>query len=597
MNDALEIKNKIDLVELIKEYVQVKAVGANFQALCPFHQEKTPSFIISPEKQIWRCFGCGKGGDHFNFIMDIEGVEFREALQMLAQKAGIVLKQGDYQNFSKKKRLLEILDLISQHYAQNLNQSDLGEESRQYLLKRGLNKQTISSWLLGFSLDKYNAVINYFQSNKLADKNYSIKELLASGLLIEKEGKYYDRFRSRLMFPIKDISGQIVAFTARISPNKEEETKMGKYINSPQTEVYDKSRIVFALDRAKKAIKEKDYCIFVEGQMDAILCHQFGFNNVVASSGTALSLEQLSLIKRYTNNLAFAFDMDKAGQIATDRGIEIALSLDMRVKIIVLDEKYKDPADCLLANPDDFKQSLKESLNVMDYYYSKTTKGKDLKKVEDKKEVFSQMMLMLKKLKSKIEQDYWLKKISQDLDISEASLREEFLQQKNEKKITRNNQNNLIEKRSVLDKQGRLLELVLVLLFRFPELIEESSALLKTEYLDDNSDLNIFYKNLIIYYNKYKSFEFQHFRHNLKETPDLNLVDTLSLKGERDYYILDAKDAKKEIIASISELRKIYYQNKIALVEKDLVIAEQENNTDKARELMNQLAQLLKKLS
>jgi DNA primase len=595
MNEAQEIKNKIDLVELIKEYVQVKAVGANFQALCPFHQEKTPSFIISPEKQIWRCFGCGKGGDLFNFIMDIEGIDFKEALQLLAPKAGVVLKQQNYQNYSQKKVLLEILKLSAQYFAKNLNQAEAGQSARQYLLDRGLSKQSISDWLLGYSLDSYDDIIKVFQSSKLADKNFSLKDLLLSGLIIEKNQKYYDRFRSRIMFPICDVNGNIIAFTARISPDKEQETKMGKYINSPQTELFDKSKVVFALDKAKQFIREKDLSIFVEGQMDAIVCHQFGFKNVVASSGTAVSIDQLNLLKRYSNNLTFAFDMDKAGQIATDRGIEEALSLDMRVKIIVLGKEYKDPADCLSKNPDDFKKALDNSLDIMEYYYNKTIKDKDLSDLDDKREIVKKMKLMVIKLKSKVDQDYWSKKISQDLDISEETLREEFNNKVGLKDVKQKKDN---EPRMVvnnMDKQSRLIELILILIFRFPELLEEASGLLKEEYLINNN-LNIFYKNLIIYYNKYSSFEFQHFRDSLKETNEISLADTLSLKGERDYYDLETQSARKELLSSIEELKKIYYQKQIALVEKELKSAEQINDTEKAKQLMNQIAQLLKKI-
>lgn len=594
MNSAQEIKNKIDLVELIREYIQVKAVGANFQALCPFHQEKTPSFIISPDKQIWRCFGCGKGGDLFDFVMEIEGLEFKEALELLAPKAGVVLKHESFQNYSKKKRLHEILNLSAKYFAKHLNQDEIGESARQYLLNRGLNKQTISDWLMGYSLDSYDDIIKYFQSSKLEDKKFNVSELLSAGLVIEKNQKYYDRFRARIMFPISDINGNIIAFTARISPEKEAETKMGKYINSPQSEIFDKSKVVFALDKAKKAIREKDLSIFVEGQMDAIVCHQFGYNNVVASSGTAVSQEQLTLIKRYSNNLAFAFDMDKAGQIATDRGIQEAMNLDMRVKIIVLNEEYKDPADCLLKNPADFKKALESSLDIMDYYFNKIIKGKDLNNLDAKREVVAKMLLMLKKLKSRVDQDYWLKKLSQDLNLSEDTLREEFVKNANQTSFKANSQPKAID--SSLDKQSRLIELVLSLIFRFPELIEETSSLLKEEYLNDNH-LNNFYKKLIIYYNKYSSFEFQHFRSNLKEKNQIDLADTLSLKGEREYYDLDTQRARKEILASIEELRKIYYQKKISLVEKELTIAEQENDTEKAKQLMNQIAQLLKKLS
>lgn len=341
MSQSEEIKSKLDIVEVIREYIPVKAVGANFQALCPFHNEKSPSFVISPEKQIWHCFGCGRGGDVFAFVMEKEGLGFMEVLRLLAPKAGVVLQYENQQEYSERNRLLDILELAGKYYAHILS-TPIGREAREYLIKRGLSDENITEWQLGYSQDSWSGLYDFLKARPLTGKKYTDEEILSAGLTVKKEAQnsggrgYYDRFRDRIMFPIWNVNNNLIAFTARVNPNKEQTEKMGKYINSPQTKIYDKSRVLFGLNKAKSAIRQEDMAIVVEGQMDAISCHNHGFKNVVASSGTALTTEQVALIKRFTNNLALLFDMDAAGQMAADRGIKEALAQEMNLKIIVL---------------------------------------------------------------------------------------------------------------------------------------------------------------------------------------------------------------------------------------------------------------------
>ncbi|HPY99517.1 MAG TPA: DNA primase, partial [bacterium] len=315
MSPAEEIKAKLDIVEVIREYLQVKAVGVNFQALCPFHREKSPSFVISPDKQIWHCFGCGKGGDVLSFVQEMEGLSFPDTLRLLAPKAGVVLRQAAAGEYSKRGRLLDCLESAARQYVNYLENDATGRRMKAYLLKRGLSENTIKDWQIGYGSEQWTAMFDYLRSQKFTEQ-----EIFAAGLAGRSErGSVYDRFRDRIIFPIREASGTLIAFTARVNPEKADTVTGGKYINSPQTEVYDKSRVLFALDKAKKAIKERGFAIVVEGQMDAIACHQHGFTNTVASSGTALTREQLKLLKRFSNNLVLSFDMDSAGQLAADR--------------------------------------------------------------------------------------------------------------------------------------------------------------------------------------------------------------------------------------------------------------------------------------
>jgi len=273
-NDVEEIKSKVDVVELVSEYVQLKANGANFRGLCPFHNEKTPSFFVSPERQIWHCFGCSKGGDIFGFIQEIEGVDFPEALRILAEKAGVQIKSYDSHNISQRTKLLDISSLSAKFYHKILLDSPLAESTRKYLQKRGIKKETIAEFQLGFSPDKWDTLLKF-----LLKRGHKEQEIESAGLIIRKQqgSGYYDRFRNRLMFPIHNTHGQVVGFTARILPTKDkkgDEEKIAKYINTPETEIYNKSQILYGLDKAKLEAKLQNYFILVEGNMDVLSCYQ-----------------------------------------------------------------------------------------------------------------------------------------------------------------------------------------------------------------------------------------------------------------------------------------------------------------------------------
>jgi DNA primase len=603
MSDSEEVKSKLDIVEVIREYVPVKAVGANFQAVCPFHNEKTPSFVISPDKQIWHCFGCSRGGDVFTFVMEKEGLSFVEALRLLAPKAGVTLKHENPEKFSKRSRILDIMEIAGKYYAHILKSVN-GKVAKEYLVNRGLKEETIEDWRLGYSPDSWSSLYEFLKQRPLIGNKYSDEEIVAAGLAIKKEASgssrgYYDRFRDRIMFPIWDVNNNIVAFTARVNPEKEKTEKMGKYINSPQTEIYDKSRILFALNKAKNAIRKLDFAIVVEGQMDAIACHNHGFANTVASSGTALTTEQITLIKRFTNNLALAFDMDSAGQMAADRGIKEALAQNMNLKVITL-PYGKDPDDCLKNNPDDFKKAVEEASPMLDYYFGKISAGLDLNLLDNKISVRDKMFEMIDLVPNNSEQGYWLKKMSEELDFSEPDIREEFKKYQKAKKPDLNNAYNKNGKPEApaskpLVREELLSELLLSLIIKFPEFIGYCLESLDPEqtYPLDNSR---FYKTLIIYYNKSALFDYENFHKYLVENEAglENLLDKLILLGEKDFYAHNHDEAKSEIIKIIVELKKYSYQKKIKQIEKAMLAAEREGNKEvgggeKMERLMDEL--------
>ncbi|MFA5131275.1 MAG: DNA primase [Patescibacteria group bacterium] len=598
MGQSEEIKSKLDIVEVIREYTPVKAVGANFQALCPFHNEKTPSFVISPDKQIWHCFGCGRGGDVFAFVMEKEGLGFMETLRLLAPKAGVVLKYENAETYSQRNRLLDVLELAGKYYAHLLGTKS-GEAARAYLVGRDLKEETLREWQLGYSADAWSNLYDFLKARPLVGKKYTDEEISAAGLSIKKEGTgtrgsgYYDRFRDRIMFPIWDVNNNLIAFTARINPAKEKTEKMGKYINSPQTAVYDKSRVLFALNKAKTAIRQEDLAIVVEGQMDAISCHQHGFNNVVASSGTALTTEQVALIKRFTNNVALAFDMDKAGQMAADRGIREVLAQELNLKIITL-PNGKDPDECLRNNPDDFKLAVESAQPMLEYYFQKVSADLDLEILDNKTKVRDSMFIMIDLVHNQTEQGYWLKKISEELGFSEGDSREEFLAWQKKLKRTPAAASRKEEAKSEYhSREDRLSELLLALLVKFSDHIGYCASNLEPENLSGNGAAG-FYKNLIIYYNKTASLEYVSFRNYLEEQGESaeKLLDKLILLGEKDFYSFDAVSAKAEIIKIMVDLKKYGCQKKIKKLEKLIAAAEKEERQADLEILMAELMNL-----
>jgi len=586
MNPSDEIKQKIDIVDFIREYIPVKAVGANFQALCPFHGEKTPSFVISPEKQIWHCFGCGKGGDVFSFLMEMEGLGFAEAVRELAPKAGVTLRNDNPETYSKRNRLLDIMALSVKYYHHVLG-TKTGEKALAYLTKRGLTPEIIEEWQIGYSPDSWDSLSSFLAARPLSGKKYLSAEILEAGLVVKKEGttnRYYDRFRDRIMFPVYDVAGNPIAYSARINPEIVND-KVGKYINSPQGPIYDKSRVLFGLDKAKSYIKSKDLAIVVEGQMDVITCHQFGFKNAVASSGTALTTEQVALLKRYTNNIALCFDADAAGQLAADRGIKEAMAAEMNIRVIII-PNGKDPDDALRQDASLFEIAVNEAKPMMEYYFDKVIAGLDLQLVDNKKEVAKKMLAMIAKLVNKIEAAYWLKTLSQTLEIDENALRESLPQEASQKIVKPVK----APVAAVRSREEQLSELLLAIIVRFPDFIAYVISKLELNWLETES-IRSFYKNLIIYYNKTAALDYTGFREYLSaETGEAaTILDRLILLGEKDFYSYETKNVQEEIIKTIIELKKYYLQKQIFAAQKAMAEAEKNGEIDKINKILEEL--------
>ncbi len=602
-----EIKSRLDIVDVVREYIpNLKAVGMNFSALSPFKREKTPSFIVSPAKQIWHCFSTGKGGDVITFVMEMEGLSFVEALRVLAPKAGVVLKRENPAETSRRNRLLDIMEAAVAFYHNNFLESPLAAAARDYVYKkRGLTEKTVMDWQIGYSPDSWDDLLVY-----LKKRNYTEAEIFAAGLAIKKEGRnsFYNRFRGRIMFPINDVNGSPAAFTARVSPEKEATELMGKYINSPEGMLYSKSKIVFGLDKAKMAVKEAGYCIVVEGQMDCISCHQAGWKNVVASSGTAFTPEQLKLIKRYSNNIAFSFDMDEAGQLAADRAIREAMAAEMNIKIITINSG-KDPDELIRNNPEAWRESVKNSKHVMEYFFDKTFSALNVSTPEGKRGAAKKILPMLGCLRDKIEQDYWLKKLAQILDIGEVYLRETLASSMAKgKKIPEKNSDSPTESAAEQSKEERASESFLAMIFHWPIFFPYVADKVPADLIFGRGN-KMFYNNLIIYYNEMASGQkvnsaenwldyssFKTWLNNFGSLPQADgqdkLLDKIVVLGEKDYFSLDSSQAKNELIKMISFLRKEYYQKIFHQKEKEIAAAERNGDSFSANRALEELKTL-----
>lgn len=417
-NEAKDlIKQKLDIVDIIGEYVNLIPAGSNYKAISPFRTEKTPSFIVSPELQIYKDFGGDKSGDIFQFIMDIEGVSFPEALNILAQKAGISLKNYNKNdnNPDNKKVLLNILKDSTKIYHSILKHIQYGQKGRDYLYSRGITDELIDLFEIGLSPQAYHTL-----SKKLI-KTYSSADIQAAGMAISSDNNnIYDRFRGRIMIPIQDILGRVVGFTARVLPEYDD-GKMGKYINSPQNTVFDKSKVLFGLSQAKVAIKSKNRVILVEGQMDVIMSHKAGIKEVVAVSGTALTEQHITTLLRYTNQFLLAFDNDEAGINACLRSAALITKKGGVVKIIHI-TNGKDAADLVRESPNLWENAVNNAVDFIEYYMNNI-----LSKIEDnntpaKNKALQTLLEWIQEINDPITKNYYIKRLADLLNMSEKEI-------------------------------------------------------------------------------------------------------------------------------------------------------------------------------
>lgn len=416
-----EIREKTDIVSVVSDYVALRKRGKNYLALCPFHSEKTPSFTVSQDKQIFHCFGCNEGGNVFSFLMKIENISFLEAAKLLADKLGIPFSAPD--NFKPAKssdndKLYAINELAAQFYETQIDGSDIAKD---YIKKRGLNKQVLSTFRIGYSPDNWDQAYRF-----LASKGFLPKDIEKAGLIIPRENNssYYDRFRNRLMFPIFDVKGRAVGFGARSLDGLPagQAGSEPKYINSPDSPVYNKSNILYGLNLSKEHIKSSDSVLIMEGYMDLISAYSSGLKNVVASSGTSLTANQAKLVRRYTNNFILVFDSDAAGSLASERSIELLKELDIYPKIAVL-SGGKDPDEILLKEgKEKLEELIKGAVPWLRYKLRRVISRYNIKEPEGKAKAVKEAAIVLSKEKDRIIRDEYIKLFSSKLNIDLDSM-------------------------------------------------------------------------------------------------------------------------------------------------------------------------------
>jgi DNA primase len=420
------VRDSADIVDLISGYVSLKKTGKNHLGLCPFHAEKTPSFNVNPDKQIFHCFGCGAGGDVFKFLELQEGLNFPEAVKQLAAKAGIPLpadsrsRQEDKQNEDERKALLAVVSDAADYFRREL-EGPAGSAARAYLAKRGVSDQVVTDFALGLARPEWDGLLKH-----LKQKGCSHGLMEKAGLIVKRsEGEgYYDRFRGRIIFPIRDIAGQVIAFGGRVMDDS-----LPKYLNSPETPLYSKSNVLYCLDKAKEPARKQKYFIIVEGYLDALACHQYGAQNAVATLGTALTEGHLRLMRRFAQNLVLIFDPDPAGVKAALRGLDLFVSSGMKVNVVSLPDN-DDPDTFLKKNGyEAFASCLRKSDKFMDFVLGQVVKHGQAVSIDEKVEKAGEMLGFIAKLPSGIERDHYLKKTAEALGLDEAVLRQEMPRQ------------------------------------------------------------------------------------------------------------------------------------------------------------------------
>lgn len=413
------IKERLSITEVVSGYIELQAAGRSLKGKCPFHREKTPSFFVSPERGTYYCFGCGVKGDIFSFVQEYEKVDFPGALKMLAERTGVDLGQLK-REAQERNPLREIMEEVVKYFQENLKKDSVGaEKARAYLQGRGLEQKTIEEWQIGLSLNEWHGAEEY-----LTKKGYSRSDIEKAGIIKQGEKGIYDRFRDRIMFPIYDVSGRPIAFTGRVMPGNDAEAK---YLNSPDTPLFNKSEVLYGFHIAKHVIREKKYSILVEGQMDLLMAHQAGFKNVVATSGTALTLSQLEMMRRMSPNIMLVYDADNAGINATMKAWLLAQQARMEVKVALL-PKEKDPADVIKEDVESFKAALKNAKPVMSYIMGVVSSDQVLMADprEKAKAIREKILPYIKSIKSPLDRSRFLREAEMLFDIRESVLQEEL---------------------------------------------------------------------------------------------------------------------------------------------------------------------------
>lgn len=587
MEDTQLIKQKVNIVDLISEYLPLKKAGVNFKSPCPFHNEKTPSFVVSPERQIWHCFGCQKTGDHFTFLMDREGMEFKEALEFLAGKAGITLKTTpDKKDF--KDRLFEVNLKAQEFFHYILTKHDLGKKALEYLKKRGLTDETILEFGVGYAPNSWESLTKF-----LLKRGFKTAEIIESGLGVTSRQGCYDRFRGRITFPMLDPKAKLRGFSGRVLYAAEP-----KYINTPQTPIFDKGNFLFGLNLAKTEIRNKKEAVLVEGEMDVILSHQAGFKNVIASKGTALTEGQIDLIKKFTENLSLGFDMDLAGDSALRRGIEMADKQGLNLKVVQI-EGGKDAAEIAIKEPVLLQKALETVVPIYDYYLTSIAKRYNTKRPADLKKIAEELIPVWAKITDDLVRERYTQRLAAFLQTDEKLIRSsiEKVRGASTKSYTsifvKTKEDNVVPSKN---RRELLEEYLIALLLHVPGEVNFVPNFPETLFLEEK--WRQLYVLLVIYLDsisfKSGAFKINEFASSLPKEL-LSEVDRLYLT-ELDSKLSEDKFWKKELDGVVAELKKALIKASLEKLSLEIKNAQEFDKIDMVETLNKRFRDLSVKL-
>lgn len=546
MDEVEEIKHRIDIVDFISQYVSLKKAGANFKALCPFHQERTSSFMVSADKQIYKCFGCGEGGDIFEFLMKMENLEFPEALEILANRAGVIIERKNKKQYEKtkneKNRLYKINNLSAKVFHKILLEHLVGKYARDYLRSRKVDNQTLTDFSIGYAPKK--PILREF----LISKGFSDLEISQAG------GP--DKFHDRIIFPIFDVMGNVAGFTGRVLDPQNQP----KYLNSPETKVFHKSRVLYGLNLAKMAIKEKKSSLIVEGQMDVVLSHQAKVKNVVASSGTSLTEDHLYILSRYGPNVIFAFDQDEAGEKASKKSLEMAIKMGLNAKMVILPSGFKDAGEVVFRDPKLWQEIVATPLDALEWLIkSSFSRFKRDLKAQEKKEIAKEILPFVKLIRDKIEQTHWLKILAKKLDVPSSVITDS---------LARINQGSFSQKQAPSTKNNLSVEENLVgLLLAYPEEISKFVNELDYKEFSETKEADQIYKFMQSCYTKSNCLTREKkcqldkdlFDCMKKKLPSflVKKAKLLALEVENSHDLSEEKNISEDIKQSISRIKGV----------------------------------------
>lgn len=568
MSQVTQIKDASSIVEIINERVELKNSGRNWRGLCPFHGEKTPSFFVSEEMQRYKCFGCGETGDVFNFLEKYEGMTFSEALRYLADRGGITLAEYKPSAADQQRdQLLEVLNLAKEYYHYLLTEHKTGQKARDYHQQRGTTKDSLKLFQLGYSLPAWDGLIKYLHHKK----KYDLDKLVEAGLVIKRKGRYYDRFRDRVMFPLKNNRGQVVGFSGR---SLEADAKEAKYINTPETRLYHKSELLYGYNELLQFIRKKNEIIITEGEFDVISSTQAHVNHVVAIKGSAFTPAHAKLIKRVASKVLFALDMDAAGIEATKRAIPIAQEVDLELRVIKLGEfnqdQKRDPDDVARENPKLWRQLVKNSVSVYQFLIEVAVAEYDPKTPGGKSKIVKQLAEIINGISHEVEKDYYLKELAKLLGVKQSLVAQDIKQisERKKSKIGRKKQDDQIKLKTdqpVQTYQQKLEKYGWFLLLRSkPDEIKKRTTQLG-EIVFQNKTHQLLFKKLLDFKPSYCLETFNKF---LPE--DLQQL-VLDLYLQPKYAkTADEIDLNKEWNKIFPELKRLFIQGQISQITKEL---------------------------